>query len=235
MSSMGRSAGHLAFGIGTACHFPMIIIPEMFNKTKPSLDKIINLMISSMVKRYIQGIYYGVIIISEGVFHILDETEIKNAGIRFTYDAHGHPELGNISKSSFFNVILQEKLKSIGLDIKSRPNDVGYELRCCHPVGFDLTLCSLLGMGVQKLYKEGVSGCIVSADAEGNIAPVFLADHEDENGKVIPRLVNMDSEIAHLFFGGLDFISPKDYSKTEAYLKQPAEYDFYQILNWQNK
>jgi 6-phosphofructokinase len=34
VSAMGREAGHLAFGIGTACHYPMAIIPEMFNKTK---------------------------------------------------------------------------------------------------------------------------------------------------------------------------------------------------------
>lgn len=232
MSSMGRSAGHLAFGIGTACHFPMIIIPEMFNKTKPSIDKIINLMVSTIVKRHIQGIHYGVIIISEGVFHILEEEEIINAGIRFTYDSHGHPELGNVSKANFFNILLQEKLKAIGLNIKSRPNDAGYELRCCRPIGFDLTLCSLLGIGVQKLFKEGISGCIVSADAEGNIVPVYLENHTDENGKVIPRLVDMDAEIAHLFFQGLDFIKEKDYSAAEVYLKQPADYDFNQILNW---
>jgi 6-phosphofructokinase len=30
---MGREAGHLAFAVGAACHFPMIIVPEMFNKT----------------------------------------------------------------------------------------------------------------------------------------------------------------------------------------------------------
>ena len=232
MSSMGRSAGHLAFGIGTACHFPMIIIPEMFNKTKPSIDKIINLMISTIVKRHIQGIHYGVIIISEGVFHILEEEEIINAGIRFTYDSHGHPELGNVSKANFFNILLQEKLKAIGLDIKSRPNDAGYELRCCRPIGFDLTLCSLLGIGVQKLFKEGKSGCIVSADAEGNIVPVYLDNHTDEKGKVIPRLVDMNAEIAHLFFQELDFIKEKDYSAAELYLKRPADYNFNQILNW---
>ena len=46
-------------------------------------------MVSSIIKRHIQGIYYGVIIISEGIFHILEEEEIKNAGIHFTYDSHG--------------------------------------------------------------------------------------------------------------------------------------------------
>ena len=33
ISAMGRSAGHLALGIGEATHCPMTIIPEMFNKT----------------------------------------------------------------------------------------------------------------------------------------------------------------------------------------------------------
>lgn len=39
MSSMDRTAGHLAFGIDTACHFSMIIIPEMFNKRNQPLKK----------------------------------------------------------------------------------------------------------------------------------------------------------------------------------------------------
>lgn len=232
MSSMGRSAGHLAFGIGTACHFPMIIIPEMFDRSKPTIDKIINLMVSSIVKREIDEVHYGVIIISEGVFHALDEEEILNAGIQFTYDAHGHPELGNVSKASFFNVLLQEKLKELKLDIKTRPNDAGYELRCCRPIGFDLTLCSLLGIGVHQLYNEGISGCIVSADAEGNLSPVFLSDHDDENGKVKPRLVNIEAEISYLFFKSLDYISEADYPKLVGLLENPEAYDFNKILNW---
>ncbi len=232
MSSMGRSAGHLAFGIGTACHFPMIIIPEMFDKSKPTIDKIINLMISTIVKRQIEGIDYGVVIISEGVFHSIEEQEILNAGIQFTYDAHGHPELGNVSKASFFNVLLQKQMKKLNINVKTRPNDAGYELRCCRPIGFDLTLCSLLGIGVKKLYVAGISGCIVSADAEGNILPVYLSDHEDENGKVKPRLVDIDAEISQLFFKSLDFLSEEDYPKVEGLLHHPEEYDFHKILNW---
>ena len=232
MSSMGRSAGHLAFGIGTACHFPMIIIPEMFNKTVPTVDKIVRLMVSTIVKRHIKGIAYGVIIISEGVFHALSQSELKATNLTFTYDAHGHPELGNISKASFFNTLLQKELERLGLDIKSRPNDVGYELRCCRPIGFDLTLCTLLGIGVHKLYKEGKSGCIVSADSEGNISPIYLSDHEDDQGKVKPRLVNINSEIAKLCFQNLDYITKKDYKDASKIVKEPAAYDFYNILNW---
>ena len=45
VAAMGRSAGHLAFGIGTSCHYPMIVIPEMFNKTEITIEKIVNLVI----------------------------------------------------------------------------------------------------------------------------------------------------------------------------------------------
>ena len=62
---------------------------------------------------------YGVAMISEGVFHNMPESELDKCGINFTYDDHGHPELGNVSKSHIFNMLVQEKLKELGIDIKA--------------------------------------------------------------------------------------------------------------------
>ena len=232
LAAMGRSAGHLAFGIASACHFQMMIIPEMFNKTTITFEKIINMIISSIVKCKIQGIEYGVALVSEGVFHFMEEEEIINSGINFTYDAHGHPELGNVSKSHIFNYLLQLKLKELELDIKTRPVELGYELRCCNPIAFDLTLCTLLGIGVKKLYDEGVSGCIVSANSRGDITPLYLKDFEDENGKIPPRLVDINSDMAQLFINNLFYIKEKDYEEAKLYLPNPEAYDFKKILNW---
>ena len=232
VSAMGRSAGHLAFGIASACHFPMMIIPEMFNKTDITFEKIINMIISSIIKSKIRGIEYGVAMVSEGVFHFMNENEILNSGINFTYDDHGHPELGNVSKSHIFNYLLQVKLKELGIDIKSRPVEIGYELRCCNPVAFDLTLCTLLGIGVKKLFDEGKTGCIVSANSRGDITPLYLKDFEDENGKVAPRLVNIESDMAQLFINNLIYIRERDYKEAKKYLEKPEEYDFKKILNW---
>lgn len=232
MSAMGRSAGHLAFGIASACHFQMMIIPEMFNKSKITFEKIINLVISSIVKCKIKGLEYGVALISEGVFHFMEEDEIINSGINFTYDDHGHPELGNVSKSHIFNYLLQIKLKEIGLIIKSRPVEIGYELRCCNPIAFDLTLCTLLGIGVKKLFDEGISGCIVSANSKGDITPLFLKDFEDQDGKIPPRLVDIDSDMAQLFINNMFYVQEKDYENAKQYLQNPADYDLEKILNW---
>jgi 6-phosphofructokinase 1 len=232
-AAMGREAGHLAFGIGAASHFPMIVIPEMFNKVEVTFDRIIKLIISAIVKRKILGIGYGVAIVSEGVFHFMSEEEIKNSGIDFTYDEHGHPELGNVSKAHIFNVLLQRRLKELNLKVKSRPVELGYELRCVQPTAFDLMYCGILGYGVKKLFDEGRTACMVTASPAGKISPLYLEDVSDDSGKVQPRLVDIDGEKPKLVFEhGLQFIEPGDYEEAKAYLDHPEEYDFRKILQW---
>ena len=232
MCAMGRSAGHLAFGIATSCHFPMMVIPEMFNNTSLTLDKVIRLIISSIVKRKVQNIAYGVAMVSEGIFHSMPKAELDKINIDFTYDDHGHPELGNVSKSHILNMLVQKKLTELGLNVKSRPVELGYELRCSRPIGFDLTLCTLLGIGVKKLFDQGLSGCMVTANSRGEITPLFLTEIQDENGKIPPRLVDIESEFAHLCFQNLDYIKEKDYEAAKKFIKNPSAYDFKKIVNW---
>jgi ATP-dependent phosphofructokinase / diphosphate-dependent phosphofructokinase len=233
VAAMGREAGHLAFGIGAACHFPMIIIPEMFNKTDITFDKITRLIISAMIKRKINNVGYGVAIVSEGVFHFMSDAEIESSGIQFTYDDHGHPELGNVSKAHIFNMLLQIRLKQLNINIKSRPVELGYELRCIRPTAFDLMYCSLLGMGVKRLFDQGITGCMVTSDHCGDIAPLYLKDVEDEYGKVKTRLVNMEGQKARLVYeDGLQYLTENDYAAASKYLSDPAEYDFKKILSW---
>lgn len=235
VAAMGRSAGHLAFGIGTACHYPMIIIPEMFNKTTITVEKIVNLMVSSIIKRKLMGIEYGAIMVSEGVFHDLSDEEIKNTGVQFTYDAHGHPELGKVSKAQVFNTILEKKLKEINFTkLRTRPVEIGYEVRCQTPVAYDLVYCSLLGMGVYSLFKDGKSGCMVYVNPAGEVAPLFLKDLQDQKtGKILPRLVDINSNKAQAVIKNLmSYITPADYEAAKQYVSNPEEYDFYKILNW---
>lgn len=233
ISAMGREAGHLAFGIGAACHLPMIVIPEMFNKTSITLDKITRMIISAIIKRKMQGIGYGVAIISEGVFHFMPDEEIKSTDISLTYDDHGHPELGNVSKAHIFNMLLQKRLRELNISVKSRPEELGYELRCVRPIAFDLLYCSLLGYGVKKLFDQGATGCMVTSDPIGDIYPLYLKDVADEHGKVKPRLVNIESQKFQLVYEvGMQYITPADYDAARKWLPNPEEYDFYRILNW---
>lgn len=234
LAAMGRSAGHLAFGIGEACHYPMIVIPEMFDKTEITVEKIVNLVISSIIKRKIMGMEYGAAVISEGVFHALSDEEIRKSGIHFTYDEHGHPELGKVSKAHIFNEMIEKKLKEIGLKVKSRPVELGYEIRCQTPIAYDLTYCSELGIGVHKLFAEGKTGCMVYVDSEGNVNPLYLKDLQDPTtGKIPPRLVDIKSDkFSSVVDNIINAITPADYEAAKQYVANPEEYDFHKILNW---
>lgn len=234
VAAMGRSAGHLAFGIGSACHYPMIVIPEMFNKSEITVEKIVNLVISAILKRKIMGIEYGAAMISEGVFHELSDEEIKKSGVTFSYDDHGHPELGKVSKAHIFNTMLENKLVELKLKTKSRPVEIGYEVRCATPIAFDLVYCSSLGFGVWKLFSEGKSGCMVYVDPKGEVSPLYLKDLQDPtSGKIPPRLVDINSDKPQMVINNvLDYITPADYEAAKKYVANPEEYDFKKILNW---
>jgi 6-phosphofructokinase 1 len=163
----------------------------------------------------------------------MTDEEIKSTDISFTYDDHGHPELGNVSKAHIFNLLLQRKLKELNISVKSRPEELGYELRCVSPSGFDLMYCSLLGLGVKKLFDQGFTGCMVTSAPNGDISPLFLKDVTDEKGKVKPRLVNINSQKAKLVYDyNLQFIGPEDYNYARRYVPDPENYDFLKILNW---
>ena len=233
ISAMGRSAGHLALGIGEATHCPMTIIPEMFNKTKITVDKIIKLTLSAIIKRKLLGIHYGTVVVAEGVFHDLDSDDLKGTGVHMTYDEHGHPELGKISKAVLFNDILEKEFSKLGWKVKTRPVEIGYDVRCQDPIAYDLSYCTELAMGVYELFKEGKTGCMVYIDQDGNPKPLFLKDIQNAEGKIPPRRVDIDGGLARNYFEHLcHYITPADYEAAKEWVSNPEEYDFKKILNW---
>ena len=231
ITAMGREAGHLALEIGTAARCSLTIIPEMFGNKRITANKIARLAISSMLKRSAMDIEYGAVMISEGVFHFMEAHELTDAGIQFTTDAHGHPELHSISKSHVFSAIIGKLLKSTKLDIRTRPVEIGFSLRTVPPSAFDLKYCSRLGNGVYDLFRKGHTACMVSQMPDSTIAPLFLKNHTDANGKVIPRLVNTENEdFKCTMRNSFDYITEADYKAIALLTDKPAYFDFNKIM-----
>ena len=235
ISAMGRTCGSLALGIGEATHCPMTIIPEMFNKTEICLDKVVKLSISAILKRKVMGINYGTIVAAEGLFHEFKAEEMEAAGVHFSYDDHGHPELGKVSKAVLFNDLLEAEFKKIGLKVKSRPVEIGYDVRCQDPVAYDVTYCTELAMGVYQLFSEGKTGCMVYVDSYGNVSPLYLADLQDpKTGKIPPRVVDINSGTAQNYYKYIaHYVTEEDYEAVKAMgIANPEAYDFNKILEW---
>ena len=130
-------------------------------------------------------------------------------------------------------MLLQHRLKRLNINVTSRPNEIGYELRCCRPIAYDLFYATLLGTGIIKLYREGKTGCMITIDPAGNVSPLYLKDVEDNKGKIITRLVNIKSERVKLVFNNnLHYLTKDDYKLAKKYLPVPEEYDFKKILKW---
>jgi 6-phosphofructokinase 1 len=84
-----------------------------------------------------------------------------------------------------------------------------------------------------KLFQDGRTGCMVTVTPKGDIEPLYMKDVEDENGKVRPRLVNMESEKVKLVYeNNLHYITRNDYKAAKKFLTDPEEYDFKKILGW---
>jgi 6-phosphofructokinase 1 len=91
----------------------------------------------------------------------------------------------------------------------------------------------MLAFGVKKLFDDGITACVVTADQLGNVSPLYLKDVEDEHGKVKPRLVNMDvPKIQLVYNNGLQFIGENDYEAASKLVPNPEDFDFRKILNW---
>ena len=120
------------------------------------------------------------------------------------------------------------------MKVKSRPVEIGYDVRCQDPVAYDLTYCTELAMGVYQLFSEGKTGCMVYVDAYGNVSPLYLADLQDpETGKIPPRIVDINAGTAQNYYKYIaHYITPADYDAAREYVSNPEFYDFARILEW---
>ena len=95
-----------------------------------------------------------------------------------------------------------------------------------------MNYCTMLGMGVKKLFDEDHTGCIVVAKANGEFSPLYLKDIEDpETGKVKTRLVDVDAQDYRLAFENMHYLKPKHYESAKKFVKNPELYDLERILS----
>src|SRR5438094_863074 len=121
--SMGRTAGHLALGIGKAAAATLIIIPEQFRGRPVTIDEICDLIIGSIIKRRASGTQYGVVVLAEGLIEAMGEQGLVSAiqgGQLERYgkvkrDEHGHLHLGEIEFGRLMKDLLTERLEQLGV------------------------------------------------------------------------------------------------------------------------
>ena len=170
VSTMGRRAGWLAYGVGIAgeAHLTLGVedVQGVLRDGDGRLDPeaLIDVLVELITTREARGKRYGVVVLAEGLAELLPDREVKH----LPRDAYGH-----ISFSSFdFGRVLSGRLaarykEQIGRSVKVTGVQLGYESRCAAPHAFDVLLGSQLGMGAYRaLVDEALDGHMVSVSGQ---------------------------------------------------------------------
>jgi 6-phosphofructokinase 1 len=192
--AMGRKAGHLALGMGKAAGATLSIIPEEFGRKIVPLDEIADILVGAIVKRLASGRADGVAVLAEGLVEHLSEEELKQVAGDVELDEHGHIRIAEVEFGPIIKTRVQEKLKELGVKVTIVPKNIGYELRCCDPIPFDMEYTRDLGYCAAKYLIEGGTGAMVTIQ-QGKFRPIKFADMLDPaTGRTRVRMVNTDTE-----------------------------------------
>lgn len=189
--TMGRKAGHLALGITKAAGASLAIIPEEFGSAQPTLDRIVDTLVGTLLKRIANGRRDGVALLAEGLAEHLAPEEAslvrqssEDSGIRL-----GEMVLGEVVKERVI-----QKLTQHGVVQPIIAKSIGYELRSADPIPFDLEYARDLGYCAAKYLLEGGSNAMVAMVA-GKFAPVpFDRIPMNHRGELLHRPVDVDTE-----------------------------------------
>jgi 6-phosphofructokinase 1 len=188
--AMGRKAGHLALGIGRAAGATITLIPEEYGKSV-RLGAVVDALVGSIIKRRAQGREDGVAVLAEGIVELLPEEDVAELASA-ERDAHGHIRIAEIDFGRIVKQAVTKRLNELGVKpptIVSK--DIGYELRCCDPIPFDLEYTRDLGYAAARHVLLGGSEALVSLQ-DGKIVPMRFADIMDPTtGRMRVRMVDV--------------------------------------------
>jgi len=191
--TMGRKAGHLALGIGKAAGATLTLIPEEFSEKKIRLNKIVDILVGSIIKRISYSRPDGVAVIAEGLVEHLDEQDIQQL-VDVERDEHNNIRIAEINFGEILKYKVQQRLKEFGLKMTIVAKNIGYELRCADPIPFDMEYTRDLGFLAAKFLFDGGSGALVSIQ-NGRFVPMYFKDIIDPKTKKMKvRMVDPDSE-----------------------------------------
>jgi len=219
--TMGRSAGHLALGIGKAAGATITLIPEEFPEDVIRLEHIVDILVGAIVKRLSYGRTDGVAILAEGLLAQLDPSDLEILE-SVERDAHGNIRLAEVSFGEIVKYRVQERLAEFGLKATIIAKNIGYELRCSDPIPFDMEYTRDLGYSASQFLLAGGNAAMVSMQG-GHFVPLPFSEILDpETGRAQVRTVDVTGEsyqIARSYMLRLsreDFDDPHELAKFAA-------------------
>jgi 6-phosphofructokinase len=206
---MGRHAGHLALGIGGAAGATLTVIAEEFRDTRPSLDRLADILEGAIIKRRALGRDHGVAILSEGLAEKLDPETLGPV----ERDEFGNVRLSELELGRLLKDRVTASLRARGLEVTIVAKELGYELRCAPPGAHDIQYCRSLGYWATRFLLEGGTNAMVTIQA-GRLVPIpFGLMMDPRTGKIRVRYVDVDSEMYQTLAAYMIRLKPEDFDQ----------------------
>lgn len=195
---MGRSAGHLALGIGKSAGATLTIIPEEFPRTV-HLQTLGDILEGAILKR--EALWKrrdGVALIAEGLLERIPVDEMAGIeGARITHDDYGHLRLAEMDLAFILKTVVEQRFTRRPLRIPIVQKNIGYEVRCAPPVASDCDYVRTLGYGALQFLLNPdpqaakINGAMVALE-DGKLHYLNFNDLLDpQTGKTRIRLVDV--------------------------------------------
>jgi 6-phosphofructokinase len=198
--AMGRTAGHLAVGIGKAAGATLSVIAEEFPGDEPvPMDHLVDILEAAMLKRIAHGRPFGVAVLAEGLALRLSEEDLRAAIPEVEIDEHGNIRLGELHLHRVLTDLVRTRFRERGQKVTVVAKNIGYELRCAPPIPFDIAYTRDLGYGaidyLRTLIRDGSDelGAMITIQEDHMVPLPFDSFTDPGTGRPRTRLVNLDS------------------------------------------
>ena len=190
--TMGRTAGHLALGIGKSAGAIITLIPEEFTEEKIPLQRVVDLLTCSIIKRYLTGRNYGVAVIAEGIIEKIAAEDFKALG-DISLDEHGHIRYAELDFGEVLRKAVMKELQKIAIKMSIVDEKIGYALRCAPPISYDIDYTRSLGYAAVRFLDEGGSSAMITMQDNEAVPLGFDELSDGDRGRMKVRLVDTES------------------------------------------
>src|SRR5262245_8216537 len=204
VSTMGRRAGWLAYGVAVAGEAHLVLgIEDAHGKKlcdadgKLDLSALTDHVVDLIATRKARGKRYGVVVLAEGLCELLPESALEGA----SRDAYGHISFASFDLArAVAKRVAKRYREHAGESVKVTGVQLGYEARCAAPHAFDVLLGCQLGLGAYRaLYERGLAGHMISVSGQLDLDYVPFEKLVDPRTLGIEmRLIERDSDYHRL-------------------------------------
>jgi 6-phosphofructokinase 1 len=177
-------------GIGYGAMATVTIIPEQWEGREIHLKEIVDILVTTMLLRKLEGKSYGVAVLAEGLLEHLSQQDLGTLDY-VSRDEHGHISMSDINFLDILKSALDRELDLLGLKIKMVKHVLGYELRCAPPCVYDIEYTRNLGGAAVDFLLRGGSDSVITLQ-KGRVVPIPYSQIIDPaTGKTEIRMVNL--------------------------------------------